>query len=134
MGVFLFIELEHEISDLDDDLDGKAWAQGDVPLDEIAGRIGLKTIADMTSCSSEQLADLMGDDPNVDLSGFEEGWFEPAEGRLTVRGLVDHLEAHPSEMSGWRYPEYVLEDLRAALGIFDAACEAGVRFHFTWAV
>ena len=135
MGVMLFVELEREIPDLADDLCGKALARVNTHLDALAVRLGLVAIEAMTSCSMEQIADLMGDDPNADLSGYEEEWFDPEEGRRTVRGLLDRLEAHPEEMRGWKVsPEYILGDLRDALAVFDGACQAQVRFHFTWAV
>ena len=88
MGVMLFVELEHEIQDLADDLCGKALGRVHTKLDAIASRLGLKTIADMTSCSMEQVADLMGDDPNVDLIGVRGRVVRPRRGAAHRPGIT----------------------------------------------
>jgi hypothetical protein len=84
------------------------------------------------------MAELMGDHPEVDLSGFQEEWFDPAEGLRLVQGLLDHLGNDPRalrrlEKGDTVEARWLLEDLEEAAKILRAAEGEGVRFHFAWA-
>jgi hypothetical protein len=70
---------------------------------------------------------------DAEASGVPEGleipaeqWFEPAEGLMTVRGLLNHLRADPS---GVRNIERVISDLEATEQVLVAAADQGVCFH-----
>jgi hypothetical protein len=133
MGVILFIDLEREVPNLKDNLGGKAWARVDLELNELAEHLGLTPIESLTSCSQEQFAELMGDSPHVDVTDYEEEWFDAAEGLQTVKGLFEHVMGRKDLLDRWEFPEYILEDMQEAMKILRAAVAAGVRFHFSCA-
>jgi hypothetical protein len=127
------IELKKPIPNLKDNLDGKACGRVHLELEDLAARLGLPGFDDLTSMDAEELAELGASDDVVD--GFEEQWFDPAEGLKLVQGLLDHLRGTPGARARLKKvePAWVLEDLEEAAKVLRAARGAGVKFHFNWA-
>lgn len=127
MGVSIYLSLQKDIAGVDPlAIDGKLLAQAQDTLDDFAERAGLKTIAEMTSFSDEELDDFFDDEAEMPMN--EEQWFAAADGLATVRAMLVQLRAHPNFVPR---SKDVIEDLAAIEAVLLAAEQAHVRFHFS---
>ena len=129
MAAFLTIQLERPICNAPGPLVGHGLARVEAQLDGIAERLGLQPLRSFLGMSEGEARDLHENLPESN-SWFETRWFDPATGLATVRGLLDHLHAHPDEAAGLASREEVLRDLEAAANLLQAARQEEVRFYF----
>jgi hypothetical protein len=129
MGSFLTIQLERPLCNAPDPLVGRCLARTQAQLDLIPERLGLEPLRSFLSMSEGEARELRENLPEWN-SWFETRWFDAAAGLATVRGLLDHLRAHPDEAAGLIYHEDVLKDLEAAANLLTAARQEEVRFYF----
>ena len=109
---------------------GKALAREADRID-LAART--RKVAQPASLLSENPAALMAE---MEAQGFDpnkmrippEQWFPAADGLVTVRALIEHVNAN---LNNFKQPNPILRDLKAAEALLAAAEAAGVRFHFT---
>lgn len=127
MGVAVFVSLEKEIADVHPlDLDGKLLAKAQDALDEFVSRQGLKTIAEMTSFSDEEIEDFFDEETEVPQN--EELWFSASDGLATIRAMLNHLNENPHFV---KRSDDVREDLLGIETILVAADAQQSRFHFS---
>lgn len=127
MGVAVFVNLEKEIAGLHPlDVDGKSLAKAQDALDEYVSSQGLKTIAEMTSFSDEEIEDFF--DEEAEIPQNEELWFLASDGLITIRAMLKHLNENPDFV---QRSNDVREDLLSIETILLVAAEQQIRFHFS---
>ena len=127
MGVAVFVSLEKEIADVHPlDMDGKLLAKAQDALDEFVSNQGLKTIAEMTSFSDEEIEDFFDEEAEVPQN--EELWFSAADGLATIRAMLKHLNENPGFV---QRSDDVREDLLSIETILVTAEAHQSRFHFS---
>ncbi|MSQ47644.1 MAG: hypothetical protein EXR78_04515 [Deltaproteobacteria bacterium] len=122
MGVAFYIVLDNEEPGFDTSVDGKAIAREAKKLDAISKKLGLPRFDDFISMSSEDIADLIGDD--VEIPEQEEQWFSAAEGLSFIEALVSHMRANPKSV---KTPAGVLDDLTAYREVLEKAKAIGAK-------
>ena len=128
MGAAAYIVLEKQLPGLLNMPDGKALSRADHVLTPLARQIGVKPLMDFFSMAREDyVANAEQFNIPLDPEGPpEEQWFPAAEGLLTVRSLIRHVEAHPEALEA---PGRVLDDLRDFADVLEEAEKNGVRWH-----
>lgn len=127
MGVAVFVSLEKEIAGVQPlDVDGKFLAKAQDALDEFVSKQGLKTIAEMTSFSDEEVEDFFDEESEVPQT--EELWFSASDGLATIRAMLKHLNENPDFV---KRSYDVREDLLSIETILIAADAQQSRFHFS---
>ncbi len=127
MGVAVFVSLEKEIAGVQPlDVDGKFLAKAQDALDEFVSKQGLKTIAEMTSFSDEEIEDFF--DEGSEVPQTEELWFSASDGLATIRAILKHLNENPDFV---KRSYDVREDLLSIETILIAADAQQSRFHFS---
>lgn len=127
MGVAVFVSLEKEIAGIYPlDVDGKSLAKTQDVLDEFVSTQGLKTIAEMTSFSDEEIEDFF--DEEAEIPQNEELWFSAADGLATIRTMLKHLNENPGFV---KRSDDVREDLQSIEAILVTAEAHQSRFHFS---
>ncbi|HEX4946242.1 MAG TPA: hypothetical protein VFZ34_06250 [Blastocatellia bacterium] len=126
MGIAVYLVLEEEIAGVDPlSVDGKMLAQVQDRLDQITEGAGLKTIAEMTSFSDDELDGFFEEDEARPAN--EEQWFAAADGLATVRALLQQLQVAPDLVPR---SKDVIEDLLTIETVLVAADAQQLRFHF----
>ncbi|HEX4123997.1 MAG TPA: hypothetical protein VHY37_04660 [Tepidisphaeraceae bacterium] len=109
---------------------GKALARESDRLDSAARRRGVTPITQLLSENQQVLIERMreeGFDPSK-MRLPPEQWFAAAEGLKTVRALSEFVAGN---LNGFKQPNPILRDLKAAETLLMAAESAGIQFHFT---
>jgi hypothetical protein len=121
MGAAYYIVLEREIDGLDTMMDGKSLSQHVEALDAAATKLGVKPLSEFFSMSTDELADILGDEMPGEskLPPLEQ--FSARDGLATVNALLAYPPAHV---------DHVVEDLKECERILKAAAEHGVGWHF----
>lgn len=112
MSVAYYIVTQDDIDDLDIHVNGKAIAHLDEAVIEALCRSAdVPCLLDFISQNPEELQDFL-DDEGIDTEEGQalpdEAWFTPAQGLLTVRGLLNYLRAHPGALDN---SADIIEDL-----------------------
>lgn len=128
MSVFLFIELEREISRFRDRFDGKPLAHAQSEIDSLAKRLGLTPLCNFMSMSQEKAAELAEFTPELADVDFATTWYEATDGLRTCEALLDYFAKHPDDLAAFEHPDDVRDDLVQAARTLAAAQKAGVRF------
>lgn len=125
MGASLFIALNTEVPGVSvTSVDGKYLLRNLDRLNEVAGTLAVRPIADFISVSPEDTAEFLeGVDGSLQIP--PEQWFEAEEGLRTINSLLSHAGLHnPPE-------ENLLRDLRDCKNVLEAAIAAHAMFHFS---
>ena len=126
MSVAIFIASESEIEGEDVFVDGKSLGSVEpTVLERIAEQAGCPHIYDLISQDPGELAEYLDELDEADLPSLE--WYPAAEGLTAVRGLRDHITAHPTSVPN---PEAVLTDLNEMERVLNVLDEHAVKFHF----
>jgi hypothetical protein len=128
MGAALYVILEKDVPSLASMPDGKALSRADHILTPLARQLGVKPLMDFFSMSQEDYA-AGAEEFNVPVGEAgppQEQWFPAAQGLVTVRSLIAHLETHPEAVEA---PGRVLDDLRDFADVLEEAEKSGVRWH-----
>jgi hypothetical protein len=121
MGAALYIALENSIPNLDPMIDGKMLSKAEKQLSEAAGRLNVRPLMDFFSTSTDEAADLLGEDAaGMDIPAAQ--WFSPEEGLKTVDALVAEVDKSPELRPA-------KEDLLGCQRILQEAQRHGVRWH-----
>jgi hypothetical protein len=121
MGSAYYIKLEKEIEGLDTAMDGKSLARHMNALDEAARKLNIKPLSEFLSMSSDEYADLLGEEDKTlpPLPPLEQ--FSAEEGLKSVRALLGYTPIHA---------DHVVVDLSECERILTVAAEHGVGWHF----
>lgn len=134
MPLAIVVTLEHPLpvaqTAYDKSGNGKALARELEKLDFAARCKSVPGLSALLSENPTALAEQMradGFDP-AKMRLPPEQWFPAADGRKTVRALIDYVSA---KLNDFKQPNPILRDLKAADALLTAAESAGTRFHFT---
>ena len=126
MSVAIYIACESEIEGEDTFVDGKSLGRVDPPvLEKIAAQAGCPYIYDLISQDPGELAEYLDEVDEADLPPLE--WHPATAGLTAIRGLRDHIRAHPESVPE---PEAVLADLEDIERVLTVLDEHSVKFHF----
>jgi len=124
MGVAYYIVLEKNIPDKDLYIDGKALAEEEETLKEIAHSQGVKDLMSFFSASLDEVEDFF--DEYCDIEIPETEWFSPDEGLATVRAILDYMEM---DRDGFIHRESLLDDLKNFEAILLKAQTYNIKWH-----
>src|SRR5947207_16002194 len=125
MGAALYIALESKIPDLDTMIDGKMLSKAEKHIAKVSKRLGLRPLMDFFSTSSDEAADLLGEDAaGIDIPAAQ--WFSAEEGVKTVDALLAEADGSPELRAA-------KEDLLACQRVLRDAETHGVRWHLAMA-
>src|SRR5687767_4194352 len=101
MGAALYIVAKDKPEGMDLFVNGKALSQASARLSSAAKKLGVRELMSFFSQNPEDAADFV-----EDVSALPpEQWFAPEEGLTTIRALITHFSASPSDSA-------VVDDLR----------------------
>jgi hypothetical protein len=131
MSAAFFIVLDKEDPGFDPMVNGKFLSRDSERLDKIAQSLGIPTLADYVSYSSDEARAMMADlETDADeIEGIElpePKWFQPQEGLDLVTKLSTHIQAHPSVVKN---AKGVLADLQEFKEVFEKAKTIGARWN-----
>ncbi|HET9839750.1 MAG TPA: hypothetical protein VFR84_16100 [Candidatus Angelobacter sp.] len=126
MGAALFIVLQKEVQGVDaSSVGGKFLARNLEMLDALAAKLRVRAFGEFISVNPEEAADF-AEGEGVNASGLSfpaEQWFDPEDGLLTVRTLLNYVSsASPGDSR-------LLQDLTDCERVLTSAQLAGTKFH-----
>jgi hypothetical protein len=98
---------------------GKALAHASERLNAVSKELGLRPLDDFLGGSSDDLADLLGDE--IELPELEARWFSPDEGLALIEAYRKHLDSEIAEA--------LRDDLAQWEEVMNLAKASGVRWH-----
>ncbi len=121
MGNALYIALEKNIPGVDTMIDGKMLSKAEKHLASAAKRLGVRPLMEFFSTSSDEAADLLGDDvAGIDIPAAQ--WFSAEEGLKTVEALLAEADGAPELRAA-------KDDLLGCQRVLREAQRHGVRWH-----
>jgi hypothetical protein len=94
MGLSWYVSLERPVDGADPlGIPGKALAHAANALNDLAKAIQLRTLSSFISISADQIAEFEAEVGRQAPEEVRETWFQPAEGLMVVKSLVDHILA-----------------------------------------
>ena len=129
MSAYIKLEKKSSIQDELIAIDGKAVGKHWKELNSIAKQRGVKTLDEFVSASTDDLANLMGEE-DMEEAGIElpkEQWFSAAEGVRTIDSLINYCRDNKKAFENGNSLLADLEGLKASL---NAAQSKKIGFHF----
>jgi hypothetical protein len=121
MGAALYIALEKKIPDVDTMIDGKMLSKAEKDLAKAAKRLGVRPLMEFFSTSTDEAADLLGDDvAGIEIPAAQ--WFSAEEGLKTVDVLLAEVDSSPDLRP-------TKDDLLGCQRVLREAQKHGVRWH-----
>jgi hypothetical protein len=130
MAASLYIVVEGEDPGYDIFVNGHALARNENALESLAEKLRVRPLLEYFSADENSMALLMdrgGDSLAWPRSTQRPQWFDPSEGLLTVRVLIDFLMKAPTALGSETLP--VLMELREYERVLHKAGQRGLRWH-----
>lgn len=121
MSLAYYISLDNKEPGFDTFVNGKAVAHAAEKLDEICAISGLPPLDSFLGQSSDELAEMLGDDfdenedgfskdeaASSEKEGFDEEWFEAEKGISFIDALIAAISQHPAILPE---PTGIIDDL-----------------------
>jgi hypothetical protein len=128
MSAALYIVLERTEPGLEAYVDGKALSRAEGELTALAQSLQVTPLMDFFSMNPEELlanVEGLGADRPADASPPEE-WFAAAAGLVTVRRLLQHVDANPDSVPSGAE---VANELTGFVHLLEEAERRGIRWH-----
>ena len=126
----LYIVVQGEDPGYDIFVNGHALARNEDALERLAERLHVTPLLEFFSADEYSMALLLdqGDEnPNWPLPLPQPQWYDPADGLLTVRALMDFLERSPAFLGSETQP--VLAELREYERVLCKTAQRGLHWH-----
>lgn len=130
MAACLYIVVEGEDPGFDIFVNGHAMARNEDALDRLAESLKVPSLLDFFSADENSMALLLeqgAGNPDWIQHLPQPQWFNPAQGLITVCGLIDFLERHPVALGSETVP--VLCELREFERVLRKATNRKLRWH-----
>jgi hypothetical protein len=130
MAASLYIVIEGEDPGFDIFVNGHALARNEDTLEHLAERLKVSPLLEFFSADENSMALLLDQgtgNPDWARNLPQPQWFNPAAGLLTVRALIDFLEAHPVALGSETAP--ALSELREYERVLRKAAHRDLRWH-----
>lgn len=136
MAASLYIVVEGEDPGFDIFVNGHALARNEDALERLAGRLRVAPLLEFFSADENSMAllqDQGSGTSNWPLPLPQPQWYNPTDGLLSVRALIDFLAAAPTALGSETQP--VLADLREYERVLFKTAQRGLRWHVavSWA-
>lgn len=119
MGVAFYVELDKDV-DFDTFVDGKSIAHVFDELTSFSKNSGLKSLEDYIYQDVSEFEEI-----GMDVPEQVEQWFDADEGVSWATNMIKTLEAKSPEFA----TEYVIDDFKCYLDIFENAKKVGAKWH-----
>jgi hypothetical protein len=130
MAASLYIVVEGEDPGFDIFVNGHALARNEDALERLAERLDVHPLLEFFSADENSMALLLeqgAGSPAWARPLPQPQWFDAAEGLLTVRALIDFLDANPTAQGSETQP--VLIELRSYERVLLKTAQHGLRWH-----
>lgn len=130
MAASLYIVVEGEDPGFDIFVNGRALARNEEALDRLAARLHVDPLLNFFSADENSMALLLeqgAGDPEWAQHLPRPQWFSPADGLVTIRGLIEFLSATSSAIGSETLP--ILRELREYERVLQKTAERGLRWH-----
>jgi hypothetical protein len=130
MAASLYIVVEGEDPGYDIFVNGHAMARNEDALERLAERLNVNPLLEFFSADENSMALVMNQGAGI-REQFHSlprpQWFDPSEGLLTVRALIDFLATAPAAIGSETLP--VLIELREYERVLSKTSQRGLRWH-----
>ncbi|MGA3081259.1 MAG: hypothetical protein ABSD44_07740 [Terracidiphilus sp.] len=130
MAASLYIVVEGEDPGFDIFVNGHALARNEDALERLAERLDVHPLLEFFSADENSMALLLEQGAESPLWARplpQPQWFDAAEGLLTVRALIEFLDANPTAQGSETQP--VLIELRSYERVLLKTAQHGLRWH-----
>jgi len=130
MAASLYIVVEGEDPGFDIFVNGHALARNEDSLERLAERLNVRSLLEFFSADENSMAMLLEQGMGNPLWAQHlprPQWFDPAEGLLTVRALIDVLADAPAALGSETLP--VLMELREYERVLHKTAQHRLRWH-----
>jgi hypothetical protein len=130
MAASLYIVVEGEDPGFDIFVNGRALARNEEALDRLAAKLQVDPLLNFFSADENSMALLLeqgAGDPDWALHLPQPQWFEPRDGLVPIRCLIDFLNASPAAIGSETLP--VLLELREYERVLQKTADRGLRWH-----
>jgi hypothetical protein len=130
MAASLYIVVEGVDPGFDIFVNGRALARNEEALDRLAARLNVNPLLNFFSADENSMALLLeqgAGDPEWAQHLPQPQWFNPADGLITVRKLIEFLIATPAAVGSETLP--ILSELREYERVLQKTELRGLRWH-----
>ena len=130
MAASLYIVVEGEDPGFDIFVNGHALARNEDALERLAERLHVAPLLEFFSADENSMALLLdqGDEPlDLPQSLPQPQWYDPADGLVTVRALMETLSLKPATLGSETQP--VLVELGEYERVLRKTAQRGLRWH-----
>jgi hypothetical protein len=130
MAASLYIVVEGEDPGFDIFVNGHALARNEDCLERLAEKLNVRSLLEFFSADENSMAMLLeqgAGNPGWARHLPQPQWFDPSEGLLTVRALIDVLGDSPAALGSETQP--VLFELREYERVLHKTARHGLRWH-----